>query len=367
MTWLLVSTSPDAEMTMPLPAARPRVVTVLMFTSPGMTAAATALASNDPFEREPPFARLDPLFDPLKPEPLGFEVLGVNGEVGKTGAACDERVSGCTATATSAPTPADASTSVIAAMSAATRLPVVIRGGWSAPAVPGCDVPGPPGAPGGIQPAPPPVPQPPLALPAVGGDGGHAGGAGGGQADGGWAGQLWGAGWVGAAGSTGTVGAVKSGAAVVPGAGGVVGVAGMAAVVPGRVGSTGAAWVSASHQARGGVGSGDGWRGSSGCSSRPSGGVAGVSSDSVIGAASPRFAAGPAGIRPSRTCSSAGLGINCGIAVGIPRLGRSRPGAAAAHGQSGSDTSKPRGVPHRLRNETSCGGRRGATAHRPVG
>jgi len=40
---------------------------------------------------------------------------------------------------------------------------------------------------------------------------------------------------------------------------------------------------------------------------------------------------------------------------------------AQAQGQSGSSISKPTGVPHVLRYDTSCAGRRAATPHVPVG
>src|SRR5437588_2232609 len=174
ITWLLVSTSPLAEMIMPVPAARPCVVVVVMFTMAGITLRAIAFASSGPAAVERP--------DPFELPP------GVNGETGMVGAVtlcAGDRFS--TATATSAPMPADARTSATAATAAAMRLPTENWGdGAGGPAS---------GVPGG-------GPQPPPGGPGDGGLGGQLGGVWGGQA-GGWAGHVSGfgrMGWVGSAG-----------------------------------------------------------------------------------------------------------------------------------------------------------------------
>ena len=48
ITWLLVSTSPDEVITIPVPAAAPLVSVVLMSTTPGSTFAAIAATSIPP-------------------------------------------------------------------------------------------------------------------------------------------------------------------------------------------------------------------------------------------------------------------------------------------------------------------------------
>src|SRR5262249_32577140 len=118
ITWLFVSTAPLAEITMPVPAARPPSSVVLMLTIAGVTLLATALASSGPdVELLPPL--------PLLMLPFPVPVVGDGGELKPllpVPLADELGESLCTATATSAPMPADASTSAIAAMSATTRL-----------------------------------------------------------------------------------------------------------------------------------------------------------------------------------------------------------------------------------------------------
>src|SRR4051812_11029578 len=53
-TWLLVSTSPFDVITMPLPFATPEPTLAVMFTMPGLTAAATAETFVDPEELPDP-------------------------------------------------------------------------------------------------------------------------------------------------------------------------------------------------------------------------------------------------------------------------------------------------------------------------
>src|SRR3954452_13278894 len=138
ITWLFVMTSPLAEITMPVPAARPCVVVVVMFTTAGMTLFAIALASRLP-ERVP-----EP--DPL-PEPLPVPWPGVNTGAGAV-ARCGLRL-WSTATATSAPMPADASTSAMAAMTAAMRVDADGREGGAGHPPAGAGGAAPPGGPGG--------------------------------------------------------------------------------------------------------------------------------------------------------------------------------------------------------------------------
>src|SRR5262245_19386634 len=160
ITWLFVSTAPDDEITMPVPAARPCASVVLMLTIAGVTLDAIALALIEPLDDEP---LREPL--PFEPEPPGLTLLPFDPLPPKDGtfgnAVLDDPLLSCTATATTVPMPADASTSATAAIAARTRLPVVVddRGGR------GCS-----------QPA---VPHPPP-------DGGAGGGV---AADGGWGGH----------------------------------------------------------------------------------------------------------------------------------------------------------------------------------
>ena len=77
MTWLLVSTSPDEETIIPVPAASPPASAVLMFTMTGLTLLASAATLRPlalPVE-PPPLGRLlppvdpEPPVDPVPPEP----------------------------------------------------------------------------------------------------------------------------------------------------------------------------------------------------------------------------------------------------------------------------------------------------------
>ena len=108
MTWLFVRISPVDEINMPVPAARPCASVVLMLTSAGLTLAAIAFTSSAPVPGLVVPVLPLPKPPPLPPRPLladgGFELLPAVSNV---------RVSEflCSAIATPAPTPADASTS----------------------------------------------------------------------------------------------------------------------------------------------------------------------------------------------------------------------------------------------------------------
>src|SRR5690349_9993481 len=118
MTWLLVSTRPLAEITMPVPSAVAPLYlsSEVMSTTPGSTFLAIALASREPLPEfawpDPPFAPLPPKDGngfPLPPKGLARDPFPLNGET------AEELPLLVWLSATAAPAPAPAASTATAA------------------------------------------------------------------------------------------------------------------------------------------------------------------------------------------------------------------------------------------------------------